>query len=210
MDDHAVCLKTHPFNTFLGHGCVASYVASDPEAPGIWNNLRKSRAVVFRLFQKTVFLPPNPVGFRLTCTQLWDIFFIRYHMYQFAWIKHQSVNFFQSYRGFVVLLISLFPFIIFVNMNCTFCILLVCIKLCIDHFPLHHHHLHPTYTSTMATAFHSHIHSSPDPWSSFPTVNPHSILRTPTCSRPFPHLVISFPPTGLFPSQNADSVHYVK
>ena len=50
------------------------------------------------------------------------------------------------------------------------------------------------------------------PWSrsSFPTVNPHSILRTPTCSRPFPHLVISFPPTGLFPSQNADSVHYVK
>ena len=100
--------------------------------------------------------------------------------------------------------------IVFVNMNCTFCILLVCIKLCIDHFPLHHHHLHPTYTSTMATAFHSHIHSSPDPWSSFPTVNPHSILRTPTCSRPFPHLVISFPPTGLFPSQNADSVHYVK
>ena len=30
----------------------------------------KSRAVVFRLFQKTVILPPNPVGFRLTYTQL--------------------------------------------------------------------------------------------------------------------------------------------
>ena len=69
-------------------------------------------------------------------------------------------------------------------------------------------HLH--FTVPMTTAFHPHIHSSPDPWSSFPTVNPHSILRTPTCSRPFPHLVISFPPTGLFPSQNADSVHYVK
>ena len=68
-------------------------------------------------------------------------------------------------------------------------------------------HLH--FTVPMTTAFHPHIHSSPDPWSSFPTVNPHSILRTPTCSRPFPHLVISFPPTGLFPSQNADSVHYV-
>ena len=29
-------------------------------------------------------------------------------MYQFAWIKHQSANFLQSYKGFVVL-ISLFP-----------------------------------------------------------------------------------------------------
>ena len=38
----------------------------------------KTKAVVFRLFQKTVILPPNPVGFRLTYTQLWDIFFIRY------------------------------------------------------------------------------------------------------------------------------------
>ena len=38
----------------------------------------KSRAVVFRLFQKTVILPPNPVGFRLTYTQLWDMFFIQY------------------------------------------------------------------------------------------------------------------------------------
>ena len=37
-----------------------------------------TRAVIFRLFQKTVILPPNPVGFRLTYTQLWDIFFIRY------------------------------------------------------------------------------------------------------------------------------------
>ena len=37
-----------------------------------------SRAVVFRLFQKTVILPPKPVGFRLTYTQLWDIFFIRF------------------------------------------------------------------------------------------------------------------------------------
>ena len=37
-----------------------------------------TRAVVFRLFQKTVILPPIPVGFRLTYTQLWDIFFIRY------------------------------------------------------------------------------------------------------------------------------------
>ena len=33
-------------------------------------------------------------------------------MYQFAWIKHQSVHFPQSYKGFVVL-ISLFSFIIF-------------------------------------------------------------------------------------------------
>ena len=30
----------------------------------------QTRAVVFRLFQKTVILPPNPVGFRLTYTQL--------------------------------------------------------------------------------------------------------------------------------------------
>ena len=37
-----------------------------------------TRAVLFWLFQKTVILPPNPVGFRLTYTQLWDIFFIRY------------------------------------------------------------------------------------------------------------------------------------
>ena len=37
-----------------------------------------SRAVVFQLFQKTVILPQNPVGFRLTYTQLWDIVFIRY------------------------------------------------------------------------------------------------------------------------------------
>ena len=35
-----------------------------------------TRAVVFRLFQKTVILPPKPVGFRLTYTQFWDIFFI--------------------------------------------------------------------------------------------------------------------------------------
>ena len=38
----------------------------------------KTKAVVFRLFQKTVILPPNLVGFRLTYTHLWDIFFIRY------------------------------------------------------------------------------------------------------------------------------------
>ena len=30
------------------------------------------RAVVFRLFQKTVILPPKPVGFRLTYIQSWD------------------------------------------------------------------------------------------------------------------------------------------
>ena len=34
------------------------------------NTRNQSRAVVFRLFQKTVILPPNPVGFRLTYTQL--------------------------------------------------------------------------------------------------------------------------------------------
>ena len=38
----------------------------------------QGRAVVFRLFQKTVILPPKPVGFRLTYTQFWDIFFIRF------------------------------------------------------------------------------------------------------------------------------------
>ena len=56
-----------------------------------------TRAVVFRLFQETVILPPNPVGFRLTYTQLWDIFFIRY-MYQFSWINDQSVFFFSCTR----------------------------------------------------------------------------------------------------------------
>ena len=35
----------------------------------------ETRAVVFRLFQETVILPPNPVGFRLTYTQLWDHIF---------------------------------------------------------------------------------------------------------------------------------------
>ena len=62
-------------------------------------------------------------------------------------------------------------------------------------------HLH--FTVPMATAFHPHIHSGPNPWSALPTVNQHSILRT----RPFPHMVISFPVT-LFPSQNAESVNY--
>ena len=38
-------------------------------------------------------------------------------MYQFAWIKHQSVHFLQSYKGFVVL-ISLFPLITFENVWC--------------------------------------------------------------------------------------------
>ena len=71
----------------------------------------ETRAVVFRLFQKTVILPPNPVGFQLTYTQLWDS-----DMYKFAWTKHQSVHFLQSYKGFVVL-ISLFPFIIFENVT---------------------------------------------------------------------------------------------
>ena len=41
--------------------------------------VKVSRAVVFQLFQKMVILPPNPVGFQLTYTQLWDMyFFIRY------------------------------------------------------------------------------------------------------------------------------------
>ena len=42
------------------------------------------RAVVFWLFQKTVILPPNPVGFRLTYTQLWDIYFIQYVLQGFC------------------------------------------------------------------------------------------------------------------------------
>ena len=71
-------------------------------------------AVVFRLSEKMVILPPNPVGFWLTYTQLWDIFFIQY--VSICWIKHQSVHFFQSYKGFVVL-ISLFPFIIVKNVT---------------------------------------------------------------------------------------------
>ena len=37
-------------------------------------------------------------------------------MYKFAWINDQSVNFLQLYKGFVVL-ISLFPFIIFENVT---------------------------------------------------------------------------------------------
>ena len=36
----------------------------------LWLNSVNIRAVVFQLFQKMVILPPNPVGFRLTYTQL--------------------------------------------------------------------------------------------------------------------------------------------
>ena len=74
-----------------------------------------------------------------------------------------------------------------------------CIKLCIDHFPLHHHHLHPTCTSTMATAFHSHVHSSPYPRSDFPRSTHIPFAGHPRAPRSFPHLVISFPPTRPFP-----------
>ena len=76
--------------------------------------------------------------------------------------------------------------------------------------PTSSHHLHPIYTSTMATAFHSHIHSSPYPRSGFPRSTHIPFAGHPRAPRSFPLLVISFPPTGLFPSQNADSVHYVK
>ena len=72
------------------------------------------RAVVYRLFQETVILPPKPVGFRLTYTQLWNIFFFRFVSIRL--IKYQSVHFLQSYKGFVVL-IRLFPLIIFENVT---------------------------------------------------------------------------------------------
>ena len=53
-----------------------------------FHNTMQIRAVVFRLFQKTVMLPPNSVGFRLipNCET-----YVSSDMYQFAWIKHQSV-----------------------------------------------------------------------------------------------------------------------
>ena len=51
-----------------------------------------TRAVVFRLFQKTVILPPNPVGFRLTYSLPNCETYVSSDMYQFAWIKHQSVS----------------------------------------------------------------------------------------------------------------------
>ena len=59
-----------------------------------------TRAVVSRLFQKTVILPPNPVSFRLTYsyTQFWDIFLT--DLYQFAWIKHQKCSFSSVVQGF--------------------------------------------------------------------------------------------------------------
>ena len=80
-----------------------------------WMKWLITRAVqYFRLFQKTVILPPNPVGFRLTYTQLWDIYFspICINLLEL----NTKVFIFQSYKGFVVL-ISLFPFIIFENVT---------------------------------------------------------------------------------------------
>ena len=49
------------------YGSVFEMRLSSPTLPQV---LLKIRAVVFQLFQKTVILPPNPVGFRLTYTQL--------------------------------------------------------------------------------------------------------------------------------------------
>ena len=59
-----------------------------------------TRAVVFRLFQKMVILPPKPVGFRLTV--LYPIVrpIFSSDLYQFAWIKHQSVHFCSVVQGF--------------------------------------------------------------------------------------------------------------
>ena len=74
-----------------------------------------TRAVVFRLFQKTVILPPKPCQFSV------NLYPILRHIFHpicinLPWIKHQSVNFLQSYKGFVVL-VSLFPLIIFENVT---------------------------------------------------------------------------------------------
>ena len=62
-----LCITIHTYIETQNFACKSKFALSYLSATFVFY---LSRAVVFRLFQKTVILPPNPVGFRLTYTQL--------------------------------------------------------------------------------------------------------------------------------------------